>query len=159
MSSNEILRVTALRDWLITFDEWQDWVGSADEDVLSERIAWPTTTGATEFPQMVIEVGGTRYRNQTGAAAGSNFQPSGEIRLLIWDLDEAPNNTQTSYEYFANHFFQLLEEMATKAHESALMFDVVYTEPNPIVHTSQNENYEGDQAMWHGVIRIQWGMT
>lgn len=159
MASAEIDRLNALRDWLITFDSWRDWVGSTDETELTSRITWPTSSGLSEFPQMVIELGGHRYQNLTGAAAGSNFQPRGEIRLLIWDLDEAPENTTTSYEYFANKFFALMEELADKAHLSALLFDAVATEAFPIVHTSQNEAYEGDLAMWHGVIRIQWGVA
>lgn len=159
MASAEIDRLNALRAWLITLDAWQDWVDSVDTVELTSRISWPNTASIAEFPQMALHLAGHTYRNITGGAAGSNFQPRGEIRLLIWDLDEAPDNTKTSYEYFADHFFALMEELADKAHESALWFDVLATDQPPIVHSSENENYEGDQAMWHGVIRIQWGTT
>jgi len=159
MASAETDRLRDLRNWLITFTSWQEWVDSDDEAELSSRITWPVNSTLTEWPQMVLELGGHRYQNITGAAAGSNFQPRGEIRLLIWDLDEAPNNPDTSYENFADHFFGLMEEMANKAHQSALMFEALETEPFPIVHTSGNERYEEELQMWHGVIRIRWGVA
>lgn len=157
-NSNEIQKLVDIKAWLITLTAWQDWVGSVDETELNATIAWPLFAAPDAYPLIVPELASVRYRNITGAAAGSNFQGFGTLRLLVWDIDTDKADPTASFNTFANNFFGLLNEIVDKAHQSTLLFDAATTEEVPIVHSSQNEEYEGDVQVWHGVINLLWGV-
>lgn len=152
-TSPEVLQLEAIRDWMATLTVWSAWAGA-------NRVVWPLKS-APDLPVCVLALNAGRTVNRTGAAGGSNFQPSGSITLWIYAEDTNPSDAQLGYTVFADKFFGLISEMADKAHAAPVLFNEFSTPDVPIVHSSwvnAEEDDEGLAAWWQGQITISWGV-
>ncbi len=152
-SSPEVLQLEAIRDWMATLSVWSAWAGA-------NRVVWPMKA-APDLPVCVLSLNAGRTVNLTGAAGGSNFQPSGSITLWIYAADTAPTDPQQGYSDFADKFFNLISQMSTNAHVAPVLFNEFSTPESPIVHSSwvnAEDEDEGLSAWWQGQITIRWGV-
>jgi hypothetical protein len=152
-SSPEVLQLEAIRDWMDTLDAWTDWAGE-------DRVVWPIKA-APDLPVCVLGLNSGRTVNLTGAAGGSNFQPSGSITLWIYAADDAPTDPQLGYSNFADKFYGLISAMADVAHQAPVLFNEFSTPDSPIVHSTwimTEDESEGLAAYWQGQITIRWGV-
>mgnify|MGYP000107807526 CR=1 FL=1 len=158
-TSPEVLQLEAIRDWMATLTAWQTWT-ALDETGSKARIVWPIKA-APALPVCVLALNGGRTVNLTGAAGGSNFQPSGSITLWIYAADTAPTDPQTGYSDFADLFYGLVSAMADAAHVAPVLFNEFSTPDPPIVHSTWvnfEDTDEGLAAWWQGQITIRWGV-
>ena len=158
-TSPEFLTLEAIRDWMATLTIWQQWTGLSG-DALKARVVWPLKN-APALPVAVLGLMGGRTLNKTGAAGGSNFDPSGQIAMWIYAADTGGDNEQVGYSAFGDLFYSLISEMADKAHQAPVQFNEFSTPDTPIVRsswvTAQDED-EGLAAWWQGQITIRWGV-
>jgi hypothetical protein len=152
-SSPEVLQLEAIRDWMDTLDAWTDWAGA-------DRVVWPLQA-AENLPVCILGLMGGRTVNLTGAAGGSNFQPSGSILFRIYAADDAPTDPQLGYTNFADKFFLLISAMADAAHQAPVLFNEFSTSETPIVHSTwimTEDESQGLGAYWHGQFIVKWGV-
>lgn len=152
-SSPEVLQLEAIRDWMDTLSVWTGWAGAG-------RVVWPVKA-APALPVCILALNGGRTVNLTGAAGGSNFQPSGSITLWIYAADTDPTDPQAGYSDFADLFYQLIQQMADNAHVAPVLFNEFSTPDVPIVHSTwvnAEDDTEGLADWWQGQITIRWGV-
>lgn len=152
-TSPEVLQLEAIRDWMATLSVWTGWAGA-------NRVVWPIKA-APDLPVCVLALNAGRTVNLTGAAGGSNFQPSGSITLWIYAGDTAPTDPQQGYTDFADKFFGLISQMADNAHVAPVLFNEFTTPDTPIVHSSwvtTEDDQQGLATWWQGQITIRWGV-
>lgn len=160
-SSPEILQLEAIRDWMATLTVWQEWVDSVDVATLKARVVWPLKAAPT-LPVCVLSLGKSRSTNFSGAAGGSNFQPSGEIRLYVYAADTNIADPQAGYSDFVDLFCRLRDEMAENAHTAPVYFNSFDLSDPPVIHstwvnTEDDDEEEGLAAWWQGELLIRWG--
>jgi hypothetical protein len=98
VSSPEFLMLEAIRDWMATLTVWQEWTELTGDD-LKARVVWPLKD-APALPVCVLALKGGRTLNKTGAAGGSNFDPSGSIDMWIYAADAGGEDEQLGYTTF-----------------------------------------------------------
>tara|TARA_R110000868_G_scaffold73672_2_gene213488 strand:+ start:2729 stop:3220 length:492 start_codon:yes stop_codon:yes gene_type:complete len=158
-TSPEILQLEAIRDWIASLTVWQTWTGLA-ETPAKARVVWPLKSAPT-LPVCVLSLNGGRLVNLSGAAGGSNFQPSGIVTAYIYAADTAPTDPQVGYSDFADLFYQLIAAMADAAHQAPVLFNEFTTPELPIVHSSWVNFEETDEGLadwWQGQLVIRWGV-
>ena len=161
-SSPELLQLEAIRDWMATLTVWQEWVGSVVAATLKARVVWPLKSAPT-LPVCVLSVASSVMRNQTGAAGGANFQPSGEIKLWVYAADTQPADPQAGYSDFLDLFGRLRDEMADNAHLAPVFFNEFLFSAPPVIHSSwvnmeDDDAQEGLGAWFQGEMSIRWGV-
>lgn len=152
-SSPEVLQLEAIQTWMETLSVWTAWAGTG-------RVVWPIKA-APELPVCVLALNAGRTINLTGAAGGSNFQPSGSITAWIYAADTDPTDPQTGYSEFADKFFNLIAQMADNAHTAPIFVNEFETPDAPIVRSSWvnvDDDDEGLADYWMGQITIRWGV-
>jgi len=158
-TSPEFLTLEAIRDWMATLTIWQQWTGLSG-DALKARVVWPLKN-APDLPVAVLGLRGSKTVNKTGAAGGSNFDPSGRIALWVYAADTGGDDEQKGYSDFGDMFFQLKSEMADKAHDAPVLFNSFEVPETPIVRSSwvtAPDEDEGLSAWWQGEMTISWGV-
>jgi len=158
-SSPEILQLEAIQEWMATLTVWQMWTGLTGND-LEARVVWPLKN-APDLPVAVLSLMGGRSLNKTGAAGGSNFDPSGQIAMWIYAADTGGDNEQLGYSDFGDMFYRLISEMADKAHQAPVLFNEFTTPDVPIVRSSwvtAQDDDAGLSAWWQGQVLIRWGV-
>ena len=153
-SSPEVLQLEAIRDWMATLSVWTSATGG------DNHVFWPIKA-ADSMPACVLSLQGGRTVNLTGAAGGSNFQPSGSIGMLIYAADTGGADEQKGYSDFADFFYGLISEMADKAHQSPVVFNEFVTPPVPIMRSSWFNVEDDDEGLadwWQGLLTISWGV-
>lgn len=161
-SSPELLQLEALQAWMATLSVWQEWLASTDDTFLKSRIVWPLAA-APALPVCVLSPGRSVLRNQTGAAGGANFQPSGQIKLWVYAVDTAPTDLQQGYSDFLDLFSRLRSDMADNAHVAPVLFDEFEFGDPPVirsnwVNSQDDETSEGLDDYWHGELTLRWGI-
>lgn len=157
--SPEFQVLEAIRDWMATLPLWQSWTGLTGDD-LKARVVWPIKD-APALPVCVLFLKGGRTINKTGAAGGSNFDPSGMIGMAIYAADTGGEDEATGYTDFGDMFFALKQQMADYAHTAPVLFNEFTTDEIPIVRSSwvnTEEDQEGMAAWWQGVLNCRWGV-
>ena len=159
VTSPEFLMLDAIRTWMATLTVWQQWTGLSG-DQLKARVVWPLKDSPA-LPVTVLGLMGGKTVNKTGAAGGSNFDPSGQIAMWVYAADTGGEDESKGYEEFGDRFYALIAEMADKAHEAPVLFNEFTTPDVPIVRSSWVTTQDDDEGLdpwWQGQVFIRWGV-
>lgn len=157
--SPEFKQLEAIQAWMATLTVWQTWTGQSGAGLL-DRVCWPLRN-APALPVAVLGLRGGKTVNKTGAAGGANFDPSGRIAMWVYAADTGGDDEKKGYSDFGDLFYQLISEMADKAHDAPVLFNSFETPETPIVRSSwvtAPDEDEGLSAWWQGEIIISWGV-